>query len=53
MGVTGDFSAIEVFEFPGFKQVAEWKSDSLNQNDQIIKLKNLIDWIYDKGIEFR
>ena len=35
MGVTGDFSAIEVFEFPGFYQVAEWKSDSLNQNDQI------------------
>lgn len=48
MGVTGDFSAIEVFEFPGFKQVAEWKSDSLNQNDQIIKIKTLIDWIYDK-----
>lgn len=47
MGVTGDFAAIEVFEFPGFKQVAEWKSDSLNQNDQIYKFKNLIDWIYD------
>ena len=47
MGVTGDFSAIEVFEFPGFYQVAEWKSDSLNQNDQIHKLKTLIDWIYD------
>lgn len=48
MGVTGDFSAIEVFEFPGFKQVAEWKSDALNQNDQIIKVKKLVDWIYDK-----
>ena len=48
MGVTGDFSAIEVFEFPGFKQVAEWKSDALNQNDQIIKLKTLVDWIFDK-----
>lgn len=48
MGITGDFAAIEVFEFPGFYQVAEWKSDSLNQNDQIVKLKTIIEWIYDK-----
>lgn len=46
MGVTGDYSAIQVFEFPGFKQIGEWKSDRLNQNDQVEKMKNLTDWMY-------
>lgn len=46
MGVEGDFAAIEVFEFPGFEQVAEWKSDKLNQNLQVEKLKTLIEWMY-------
>lgn len=46
MGVDGDFAAIEVFEFPGFYQVAEWKSDRLNQNAQLAKIKNLTDWMY-------
>lgn len=46
MGVSGDFSAIQVFEFPSFIQVAEWQSDKLNQNEQVDKLKNLIDWMY-------
>lgn len=46
MGVDGDFAAIEVFEFPGFYQVAEWKSDKLNQNDQVTKIKELTEWMY-------
>lgn len=46
MGVSGDYSAIQVFEFPSFIQVAEWMSDKLNQNDQVEKLKTLIDWMY-------
>lgn len=46
MGVNGDFSAIQVFEFPSFIQVAEWMDDKLNQNDQVEKLKTLIDWMY-------
>lgn len=46
MGVSGDFAAIQVFAFPGFIQVAEWQSDKLNQNAQIEKLKNVIEYIY-------
>ena len=46
MGVTGDFSAIQVFEFPTFIQTAEWMSDTTNQNDQVEKLKTLIEWMY-------
>lgn len=46
MGVSGDFAAIQVFEFPTFIQVAEWMDDRLNQNDQVDKLKDLIEWMY-------
>jgi len=46
MGVNGDFAAIQVFEFPTFIQVAEWMDDRLNQNDQVDKLKDLIEWMY-------
>lgn len=46
MGVSGDFAAIQIFGFPGFIQVAEWKSDKLNQNEQIEKIKYIIDWLY-------
>lgn len=46
MGVEGDFAAIQVFAFPGFEQVAEWKSDKLNQNLQVEKIKNIIEWMY-------
>ena len=53
MGVEGDFAAIQVFSVPHLEQVAEWKSDKLNQNDQLKKLKNLTEWLYqtikDKG----
>ena len=46
MGVSGDFSAIQVFSFPNMVQVAEWQSDKLNQNEQVEKLKTLTDWMY-------
>ncbi len=46
MGVNGDFAAIQVFEFPTFIQTAEWMSDKLNQNDQVEKLKALVEWMY-------
>ena len=48
MGVSGDFAAIQVFEFPTFIQVAEWMSDNLNQNDQVEKLNTLITYTYKK-----
>ena len=46
MGVDGDFAAIQVFSFPDIVQVAEWKSDKLNQNLQVEKVKELIEWMY-------
>lgn len=46
MGLEGDFAAIQVFSFPEFEQVAEWMGDKLNQNDQVEKFKNLIEWMY-------
>jgi hypothetical protein len=46
MGLEGDFAAIQVFSFPEFEQVAEWMGDKLNQNDQVEKLKTLIEWMY-------
>lgn len=46
MGVSGDFAAIQVFEFPTFIQVAEWMSDTLNQNDQVEKMRVLTEWMY-------
>jgi len=46
MGLEGDFSAIQVFSFPEFEQIAEWKGDKLNQNDQVEKLKILTEWMY-------
>lgn len=46
MGTDGDFAAIQVFSTPNLEQVAEWQSDKLNQNNQIEKLKTIIDWLY-------
>lgn len=46
MGVNGDFAALQVFEFPNFEQVAEWMSDSCNQNQQVEKMKAVCDFIY-------
>lgn len=48
MGVDGDFAAIQVFSVPHFEQVAEWKSDKLNQNGQLDKLKSIVDWLYNE-----
>ena len=50
MGVNGDFAAIQIFEYPSFTQVGEWISDSINQNDQIEKVKNICKYIYDEQI---
>lgn len=46
MGVSGDFAAIQIFEFPSFEQVGEWQSDSVNQNEQIDKIKSICEWMY-------
>ena len=32
MGVSGDFAAMQIFEFPSFEQVGEWFCFLLNQN---------------------
>lgn len=47
MGVSGDFAAMQIFEFPSFEQVGEWMSDSLNQNGQVEKMRVVTDWIYE------
>lgn len=51
MGVSGDFAAIQIFEYPSFTQAGEWMSDTVNQNDQIEKVKNICKYIYDRQIE--
>lgn len=48
IGVENDFAAIQMFELPTWKQVAEWKDDKLNQNDQVEKLNTLITYTYKK-----
>lgn len=46
MGTMEDSATMQIFEFPTFEQVGEWKSVSDNQNNQVEKLKNLTDWMY-------
>lgn len=53
LGVEGDSSAIQIFEFPTFIQAGEWLSDKHDQNKQVDKIKTIVDWLYqqmkDKG----
>lgn len=53
MGCLGDFSAIQIMEYPTMEQVGEWQSDELNQNDQIEKINDIVQEMWkrlrDKG----
>lgn len=51
MGTGGDFSAIEVFELPTFKQVAEWQHNKTIIEGQMRVLKQILKDIADKGVK--
>ena len=50
MGSSGDYAAIQIFEFPGFIQIGEWFSNTKDQNTQLETVKNLIQFIYNKTL---
>jgi hypothetical protein len=45
MGTGGDYAAIEVFELPSYKQVAEWRHNTTPIPGQIRVLKDICDYI--------
>lgn len=51
LGTGGDYSAIQVFEMPTFKQVAEWHHNLTPANKQIQVLRSITKHIYDTVIE--
>jgi hypothetical protein len=51
MGTGGDFAAIEVFELPTFKQVAEWQHNRTIIEGQMKVLKDILKELADKGVK--
>lgn len=47
LGTGGDPAAIQVFELPSFKQVAEWQHNKTPIQRQIVILKEICQYIYD------
>jgi hypothetical protein len=47
LGTGGDPSAIQVFELPNFKQVAEWQHNKTSIQRQILILKEICQYLYD------
>jgi hypothetical protein len=47
LGSGGDYSAIQVFELPTFRQVAEWHHNTTPANQQIRILQSVNKYIYD------
>lgn len=45
MGTGGDYSAIQVFELPGYVQVAEWRHNTTSIPGQIRVLKDICNYI--------
>ena len=45
MGTGGDFAAIQVFEVPSYKQIAEWRHNETAIPGQIRVLKDICDYI--------
>ena len=45
MGTGGDYAAIQVFELPSYKQVAEWRHNTTPIPGQIRVLKDIADYI--------
>jgi len=48
MGTGGDFAAIQVFELPSYKQVAEWRHNTTAIPKQIQILKDICSYIYNE-----
>lgn len=51
MGSSGDYAAIQIFEFPGFIQIAEWCSNTKDQNEQLRIVRDIIKWMYSSLIK--
>ena len=51
LGTGGDYSAIQVFELPTFKQVAEWHHNTTPANQQIRILQSINKYIHDTIME--
>lgn len=51
MGTGGDNAAIEVYELPSFKQVAEWQHNNTIIEGQMRILKQILKDINDKGVQ--
>jgi hypothetical protein len=49
LGTGGDYAAIQVFELPGFKQVAEWHHNTTPVVSQIRILKDITNYIKSQG----
>lgn len=50
MGTGGDYAAIEVYELPTFKQVAEWQHNKTIIEGQMRVLKQMLSEIQNKGV---
>lgn len=51
MGTGGDFAAIQVFELPTFKQIAEWQHNKTIIEGQMRVLKQILKDIKDAGVQ--
>lgn len=49
LGTGGDFAAIQVFEMPSMVQVAEWRHNLTPVQTQIKYLREITNFIYDRG----
>lgn len=50
MGTGGDYAAIEVFELPTFKQVAEWQHNKTIIEGQMRVLRQILKELNDRGV---
>lgn len=50
-GTGGDYSAIEIYEFPTMEQVGEWMHNKTDISDQIIILRKILEGFKQAGFE--
>lgn len=50
-GTGGDYSAIQIFEFPSMEQVGEWKHNKTDVSDQVRILKKIMDGFKTSGFD--
>ena len=46
MGSSGDYCAMQIFQFPGFEQIAEFHNNRINQADQVELTRDVLQYIY-------